>query len=168
MDKSQKVRKVIEDMDSEVFVSFQHELQYAMKWHDQGYARAQTSVYFDEGENADRTGAISGCVEHERKRNEISESLLYGIVREEIPKRFDDSVSEDWCGWVGLESENDIDAVHRAIRVLFQKRYSIAGLEGVRSESITEAQETLEKYKLKGVFNEFGGDLTDRFLECFG
>jgi hypothetical protein len=161
------VQSCIERMTLEDFVGFQRELQYAGKWHHLHYEAADRSCRLNDGEHSGSTGAIRGVVHHPRKRDAIVKSELYNIARAEISKRVRQRLPDLWCGWINFDSE-DTAAVVDAINIIARKQYPVVGALGElpSSRQIRQAQETLERYGLTGVFID-SEDLIQTFVENY-
>ena len=169
MSNIKEAREIIQNMNDYKFIKFQHELQYAMKYHDVGYDVAQsTCMLNDRAEYSRQSGAISGTTTHPMKRDEVIQSPLYQIVRDELKRRLGDNVPSNWCGWVGYHEQQQVDHIANNLTIVFKNKYPVVGLlgAGVSDEVAEQAQASLGALGFKGTFVE-SENLLETFLENY-
>ncbi|MGV8086963.1 MAG: hypothetical protein ACP5N1_05000 [Candidatus Woesearchaeota archaeon] len=155
------IEKIISNMSSNDYVSFQRELQYALVWHDEGYQAAQMSILGNSDQpamNGKSDGAFGGESYHRTRRDEVAKSELYHWARIELRKRIPDSrsdVNSTWVGWVAPKTLNEVKEIRAHVHRIFRNKYPIYGVTGgaVQKEDVEKSKAILQQvYGLKGVF----------------
>jgi len=156
------IEKIITNMTMNEGMALQRELQYAVAWHDEGYAKAEASIFCNSSQinrdlNGESDGAWKGKEYHMQRRTEIKSSKLYKLAVSEVIKKIPNSPNLpcNWAGWIGLLSENEPKQIRKLIGTIFTNKYPIYGQTGggVTIEEANNAKESLKKnHYLMGVF----------------
>ncbi len=161
----QKARTTIQNMDEEKFGQFQTELQFAVKWYQEGRKAAQACMACQDGETSNIYEAPSAVINFPDKEKEVGNSPLYKIVREEIVRReVASEVPDNWCGWLGLATADDQKNINDAVGSIMAKKFPI-GLIGPGPD-VDGANKTLESYGIQRIFVD-SPDLMKTFFEHY-
>ena len=161
-------RKIISEMDEEVFVGLQTELQYAYKWHEAAVAKTEEYLTYNRNKPDTTIFNASGTHTYSKDRmEEIRNSPLYGLIRERVSEMFDQKIPQDWVGWTGLDSKEDIEKINDTLLQI----HSIKFPSGVVSFTSSQKRENklnkvIEGYGIKGIFTG-KEDLMDTFYKHY-
>ena len=150
------IEKAVAELDMQDFVHFANELQYALKYWSNGYQMAQSHLAGSDGEHQKKEAHLFASQGRD-KVNTLSQSTLYEAIRTRLRTEFEmTTLPKDWSGWLGLETDQDMQKINSAIDTIFRGKFPIPGLVfgKVSPEKVTEAQETIQSYGISGIFIE--------------
>ena len=165
----QEIKTYIGEMDKTDFVNFQRELQYGVTWHNVIGTKAN-NIFSGTGEDrltrTDNTIA-NECHYHMTRANEIADSDLYAIVRQESEKRGHGTMEgETRCAWIDFD-QKDVDKINGAITDIFRLEIYGTPNNDTQKEELKNAKTTIEEtYGLKGIFT-INQDLNDIFVSTY-
>lgn len=162
--KLRRARKKLRGMTASEFAWVQHEVQYALKFHDAAKlaARAAYSCAYD-ASDIDHKPLYAAEGKHRERVGEIRDSPLYDAVRAEMRFR-NIAAPPRWIGWIGLE-DSEIESINDALASIQKGRYPILGtvVGSSEFEARQRAPATIAGYGITGALTG-EGDLTDLFL----
>lgn len=150
----ERVLSIISVMNAEEIIELQTELQYAAKWWDIGRKVAAThGLGNSDLPHLIKREAATFETAGYRSCNFIQNSELYKAVRQRCSELFVNARQwpANWFAWL-IDDPQAKDRINWAIEVRHTSNMPIYGAMGVSSQSVTRAQEILEKYNIREIF----------------
>lgn len=167
--------EIIAKMNSDEFIGFQHELEYALTYHRIGHDRVQLVSLAGDVPNDKKSQVVDLMLAHGQGVKSVTDSSLYMEVRKQIKQRFGQSVPNDWTGWISYDviaRDNIIDAIDDVFHG--KEEYGIYGMiifaeqKAIIEDRKTKAEKTIKGYGIEGTFINPDQNLVDSFLLRWG
>lgn len=173
--KIENAKGIIAGMNEDEFISFQHELQFALTYNQIALGRIGMIFLIGDIPVDEFSRLFELKKRHADYKQAIADSELYTAARERIQTRFNQEVDPNWTGWIGYDSiarENIIEAVKDIVNGAEGYQFFGTIIFSEQKLKIQErtiiAEKIIKSHGIEETFVAFGHNLTDMFLSRWG